>query len=651
VVLTTARGWLVLLLTALIVASVACATVPPAPPSTSPPTSSLPRATREPAPAVGRAERIEDHSAYTDEDGVTTATNAELRQRAASVTDLSWLPTRSSLTALLPGGSPNRPALLREKQRAIAANEPASQARANAVLAAEAFNRASVVVRHWLDQRDPATGLFANRRPEEGTLGWYYQDTSADLFPHLAIGTRLLFPARYGEVLAALAAERRLAPPAPQLPVDLLLPAGSLADRDADYRLFGAAEYGKDGLLPLIERLGPDPYLGRLRELTDVILAAAATPSRRGPIPARSNEVNGDVLQVLTRLYWLTGEDHYFQAADRIGRAYVEDMLSRTNWLPVHEWDFIQDEPIGRRRLRLSDHGNEIVAGLVGWHLIESVRAAPDAPAHRVTLRRMLDRMLDKGRNPDGLWYRVLAIPSGEVDQDGLSDNWGYLAQAFLSQAEVERLAPDGDQARAERYEAAARAALRALPRYAYYPWQRGEMDGYADAIEGALYLLPRLPDPAAAKWVDEQVAVLYGFQAPDGTVEDNYLDGNFVRTALLYGLSLTQGSWLESWRPDLALGATQSDRCVEFAVSADDAWEGRLRFDTPRHREVLHLPMDFPRLNEWPELFTVDAAQRYQVATDGDPPRGVSGADLLSGLPLSLTSGEAIALQVCPAS
>ena len=596
-----------------------------------------------------REARTEDHSAYIEDDGVTIATNAELRQRAASVADLSWLPMGSSLAGLLPGAAPNRSALLGEKQRASAANDPAWQARANAILAAEALTRASLVVRYWLDQRDAATGLFANPRPDEGTSGWYYQDTSADLFPHLAIGARLLFPARYGEALAGLAAERRLAPPAPQLPDDLLLPAGSSAGREADYRLFGAAEYGKDGLLPLVERLGPDPYLSRLREVAGVILAAAATPSRRGPIPAPSNEVNGDVLQVLTRLYWLTGDDRYFQAADRIGRAYVEDMLPRTNWLPVHEWNFVEDEPIGRRRLRLSDHGNEIVAGLIGWHLIESVRAAPDAPAHRVTIRRMLDRMLDKGRNRNGLWYRVLEIPSGEVDQGGLSDNWGYLVQAFLAQAQVERLAPDGDLERAERYEAAGREALSALPHYAYYPWQRGQMDGYADAIESVLYLLPRLPDPAAANWVDEQVAVLYGFQAPDGTVENNYLDGNFVRTTLLYGLFLTQGAWLEPWRSDLALGAAPSARCAELMVSAGEAWEGRLHFDTPRHRDVLHLPLDFPRLNEWPELFAVETAQRYDVTTGGDPPRGVSGAELSNGLPLRLASGDVLALQVCP--
>jgi hypothetical protein len=281
--------------------------------------------------------------------------------------------------------------------------------------------------------------------------------------------------------------------------------------------------------------------------------------------------------------------------------------------------------------------------------MVESLRGEAEAPTHRVAIRKMLDRMLDKGRNPDGLWYRVLEIPSGKIEQEGLSDNWGYVVQAFLAQAALERAVPDGEIARAERYEEASRDALRALPRYAYYPWQRGQMDGYADTLEGVLFLLPRLPDEAAARWVDEQIAVLFGFQGPDGTVEDNYLDGNFVRTTLLYGLSLTQGVWLEPWRPDVLVGAATDGSCVELAVTGVDAWEGRLRFDTPRHREYMHLPLDFPRLNEWPEAFTVEAGKTYEVTERGGDARRLDGDVLAAGLPLRLEPGIIRSLRVCP--
>ncbi|MCC6177384.1 MAG: hypothetical protein IT305_18960 [Chloroflexi bacterium] len=530
----------------------------------------------------------------------------------------------------------------------MAAQDAPLQARANAILAAEAFTRASVVVQHWLDKVDPATGLMANWRPDSSTLGWFYQDTSSDLFPHIAIGAGLLLRDRYPEALAVLAAERRLAPPAPALPDDILFPGGQHAGQTADRRMFGAAEYTKDALLPLVERLGPDPWLGRLQEVTDEILAASSTPTRRGPIPADTNEVNGDVLQTLDRAYWATGDERYFAMADRIGRAYVEDMLPKSDWLPVHEWDFVKGEPIGKPRLRLSDHGNEIVSGLVGWHMIESLRGAPDAPAHRVAIRKMLDRILETGRNQDGLWFRVIQIPSGRVDQSGLTDNWGYITQPFLAQAALERAIPDGDLAHADRYEEAARQELRALPSYRFYPWQRGVMDGNADSLESAMYLLAQFHDTDAAQWADEQAAVLFGFQTPDGIVEDNYLDGNFVRSALLYGLYLTRGVVAEPWQPGLAVGAAQTGSCVDLVISSTGAWDGVLHFDTPRHQEYLHLPIDFQRLNEWPEGFTVAAGTSYHVAEDNGSAQDVDGSVLAKGLPLRLEAGVVRSLHVC---
>jgi hypothetical protein len=324
-------------------------------------------------------------------------------------------------------------------------------------------------------------------------------------------------------------------------------------------------------------------------------------------------------------------------------------MLPKTDWLPAHAWEFLEGEPIGSRRLRLSDHGNEIVAGLVGWHLLESLRGEAEAPSHRAAIRKMLDRILAKGRNPDGLWYRVMEIPSGKVDQEGLSDNWGYVLQAFLLQAVIERTVSDGEAERAERYEQAARDALSALPKYAYYPWQRGEMDGYADSLESVLYLLPRLPSRAAATWVDEQIAVLFGFQAPDGGVEDTYLDGNFVRTSLLYGLSLTRGMSLDPWRPDVVVGAAATEACVELALASVGAWEGRLRFDTPRHRENMRLPMDYARLNEWDEGFAVDAGRTYEIVEGGGGPVRLDGGVLAAGLPLRLEPGALRSMRVCP--
>jgi len=72
------------------------------------------------------------------------------------------------------------------------------------------------------------------------------------------------------------------------------------------------------------------------------------------------------------------------------------------------------------------------------------------------------------------------------------------------------------------------------------------------------------------------------------------------------------------------------------------------LRFDTPRHREILGLPADWPRINSYPEWYTVDATARYRVldAATGRS-RIVTGAELVQGLPMELRRGEQARLVV----
>jgi hypothetical protein len=359
--------------------------------------------------------------------------------------------------------------------------------------------------------------------------------------------------------------------------------------------------------------------------------------------------VNGNMLQVLIRLYWATGDERYLEMSERIGATYLEDVFPTTTNLPPNRWDFVEKEPLDRRRFRLSDHGNEVLSGLIEWHLAETILKQPDAPAHRQPIHRMLDRLLDKARNPDGLWFRVIEIPSGKIEQEGLTDSWGYVFQAYLTQAYIETLAEDGDRERAARYRQAALTGLQALPKYRYYGWEQGAPDGYADAIEGAIYLLNELQVPAAGAWVDDQIAVLYGWQDRDGRALDGYLDGNFIRTALLYGFWLTQGARLEPWSPHLLVGAAPDGECLAISAYSADDWNGRLVLDTPRHRLHGHLPADYPRLNKWPEWFTADEGMSYTVESP-DGKTTEPGERLAAGLPMSLQAGTEQQLRVCRA-
>ena len=55
----------------------------------------------------------------------------------------------------------------------------------------------------------------------------------------------------------------------------------------------------------------------------------------------------------------------------------------------------------------------------------------------------------------------------------------------------------------------------------------------------------------------------MFGMQQPDGIVEGWHGDGNFARTALMYGLWKTQGARLSPWKPYLRLGAVASEKPI----------------------------------------------------------------------------------------
>ena len=48
------------------------------------------------------------------------------------------------------------------------------------------------------------------------------------------------------------------------------------------------------------------------------------------------------------------------------------------------------------------------------------------------------------------------------------------------------------------------------------------------------------------------------------------------------------------------------------MSVTAGEAWEGKLVFDKPRHKVNFHLPLDWPRINQFPEWFAPEADARY---------------------------------------
>ncbi len=586
-----------------------------------------------------------DQDADNDNNDPFTANPALVRQ-AERENDLSEFANDGSLaTTVIAQALRNRRALLAQRAQSRAEGNAYEIARLNSVLASEAFERAASVTTRWLDRRDQSTGLFPHTLKPGGRV-WSYGDAGSDLFPFLGIGTRFLLPDRYDEILGTLAAERRLTSGFPvDVSLDTLLPV----DREPEKAMLNAVEYAKDGLLPMLEALGPDPWLRRLAEVMDAVIDASEVRTPAGLIPSPAAEVNGSALQALARLTWATGDPRYLQMGRQISIAYLDHALPTTEYIPPHRWDFMENEPIGPRRFYLGDHGNEVVAGLVEWHRVETHLGLPEAGAHRIAINKMLDRLLQKGRTPEGLWFSIIDVPSGKVRDRDLSDNWGYLGQAYLDQARAERDAPGADLTMAARFDQASATMLRAVTTVDFYQWENGDMDGYADTLESALYLLRYIDDPVAADWIDEQVAVLYGFQHDDGSVTDENIDGNFIRTTMLYGLSLTRGVRLEPWTPSVAIGAAVDGPCLSLHLHSQEVWRGEIVFDVPRHRLHVGLAEDYPRLNQWPEWWTVEPSHRYALTMPEGTLISTEGSKLAAGISISLAPNTAYQLRACP--
>jgi hypothetical protein len=86
--------------------------------------------------------------------------------------------------------------------------------------------------------------------------------------------------------------------------------------------------------------------------------------------------------------------------------------------------------------------------------------------------------------------------------------------------------------------------------------------------------------------------------------------------------------------------------------MASDEAYEGRLQFDVPRHRITMGFHVDWPRMNAVPEWFTVepDEAHRYTVTNaDDGATRTVSGKVLSEGLPVALRPGKPWRIVVQP--
>jgi hypothetical protein len=523
----------------------------------------------------------------------------------------------------------------------------------------ERFERAVAamqrVLRVWLTHADEKTLLLPDRLPGPGSglkpgddsRLYTPHNSGADLYPYLILTAELTDLDLYrGRMMEMLRNEIRYTNVTASIPGNLSLKTGELGPAS----MFGAGEYAKDGLLTVTEYLGRTPWYTRMVDMVADAMDHASIETRFGKLPASDSELNGDYLQVLARLGNMTGDQRFIDWARRIADAYIEEVLPGSHDVPSGRWDF--STHTGDQNLRLRDHGNELVVGLVLQYANEQRWKTPRAEQWRPKIARMLDRILESA-NPDGLLYDAVATDTLKPVTQQLSDNWGYIYGAVYTFYQC-----TGET----KYRDAVVKVLKNLPKYRRYVWEPrpremqlplGSFDGYADTIESALYLVAREPVPEALDWIESEMQVMLDMQRPDGHIEYWYGEGNFNRTVMLYALMQSRGVRPEHWMPGMQLGAVQEgDKAQRLRLRLalpSGMSETTVRFDYARHRRVLNLDKNYVRLNEFPEWFVVDENTLYRIRPAAAGASGASasasadtvrlGSELIAGI--TLRAGE----------
>lgn len=514
-----------------------------------------------------------------------------------------------------------------------------SQAMENGYLAHEGYTRSLHFTRDWLEYVDPETGLIPRNLKESKDI-WNAKDAAADNYPFMVLTASLLDSDLYeGKLASILETEQRLTNRLDRLPDNYSFSKGDFEKEELvkEEIIFGASEYIKDGLLPLTEYIGQTPWSDRMTALLDDIWKNADKETPYRVIPSLNVEVNGELLQALSRVYWMSGDEKYLDWAIRLGDYYLIG-----DHHPTDDFEL----------LRLRDHGCEIVSGLCELYVATAFARTEKKEAYQPAIYRMMDRILEVGTNEHGLFYNQINPQNGEILDEGIADTWGYTYNAYYSLFLLDNHEP---------YQQAVVKALKNLNHYEYYDWERGSSDGYADAIESALNLFNREPLPETEDWIDSQIQHMWSLQDSahrsgteayrgNGIIEGWHGDGNFARTTLMYCLWKAQGVTAYPWNEDLYLGAVPDGNGILVSLLSEEPWKGILKFDRARHQHIFNLPLDYPRINQFPEWFVVSTEKKYRVSfPSGDASGSYSGEELIAGIEIDLEKDQQIAILIQP--
>ncbi len=251
----------------------------------------------------------------------------------------------------------------------------------NGKLANESYVRSLNCMKAWMQHRDSASGLIPTNLKGKKDL-WEPYNSAADNYAFMVLTAYLLDQDLYkGPMLDMLRSEEKLTARIKSLPDVYRFSTKSFDTEKVDttWIIFGTSEYIKDGLIPLTEYIGPSPWKDRMMEMLDDLsgyYSVLKGINQMDTYKAVSEEINGSMLQTLSRIYWMTGNEKYLDWAIKIGDYYL-----------------IEDRDLSKvEYLRLRDHGCEIIGGLSELYVTLNYTRPEKKKLYQERYYKLLDR-------------------------------------------------------------------------------------------------------------------------------------------------------------------------------------------------------------------------------------------------------------------
>ena len=518
-------------------------------------------------------------------------------------------------------------------------------ARENGLQTREALGLAHRFLQNWMARKDPRSALI--RSGPDGDR-WTVQKTAAQLYPQMVLASWFTQPEHLSGLLhQTLQDEIRLTSRVLRLPDDYALAAGRFIQAlpDTGRIQMSAVGYAAGGLSAITAVVGAGVWSARTQAIVDDLLVQAdvSTPYADGPMLSGDVEINGNLLLLLPQLAGYTRDSTYLDWARRIGDVYCLGILPGNGGLPARLWDFGANKA-RNASLPLDETGLPIVKGLALLFAQEALLGSERAERYLPALSRMFNVLLTHARSPEGVFYARIEPDRGggyAVDRKNRTPAWpGLLAAAFVF----------GQASGNTTYARPVRDALSAIPEVHTRLW--GNRPGItATSLPDILDLyacarraqsLDRVVSQNLLDWMGREMGALLASFGVASTAQRAEDESAFARAALAYAWFKAAGVRFHPWQEDLSLGASVSGDTLFVSIQAESPCQGRLVFDTPRHREIYRFTEPYPIHHGLPEWFAVDGESDYAIRITGAGGSAVwSGVLLKPGIRVALKAGE----------